>query len=160
MAIPGAFGGASVSVRQATQEADKTTMAVDSELTDIAATVYDAIRLVRDPEKDATLEDLNVVSEEGIKVTRFNEDKYLITVEFVPTISHCSLATLIGLCIRVKLMRALPFPFKADIHLAPGSHDTEHEVNKQINDKERVAAALENPNLARVVEECLVERDC
>lgn len=61
------------------------------------------------------------------QVTRFNEDKYLITVEFVPTISHCSLATLIGLCIRVKLTRALPFPFKADIHLAPGSHDTEQE---------------------------------
>ncbi|XP_042862290.1 uncharacterized protein LOC122247247 isoform X2 [Penaeus japonicus] len=104
-------------------------MADDSELTDVAATVYDAIRLVRDPEKDATLEDLNVVSEEGVTVTRFNEDKYLIAVEFVPTISHCSLATLIGLCIRVKLTRALPFPFKADIHLAPGSHDTEHEVS-------------------------------
>lgn len=32
-------------------------------------------------------------------------------------------------------------------------------VNKQINDKERVAAALENPNLLRAVEECLEERD-
>lgn len=28
-------------------------------------------------------------------------------------------------------------------------------VNKQLNDKERVAAALENPNLRQLVEECL-----
>jgi len=28
-------------------------------------------------------------------------------------------------------------------------------VNKQLNDKERVVAALENPNLLDMVEECL-----
>ena len=28
-------------------------------------------------------------------------------------------------------------------------------VNKQLNDKERVAAALENPNLLDMVDECL-----
>jgi hypothetical protein len=28
-------------------------------------------------------------------------------------------------------------------------------VNKQLNDKERIAAALENPNLFGLVEECL-----
>ena len=28
-------------------------------------------------------------------------------------------------------------------------------VNKQLNDKERVAAALENPNLVDMVDECL-----
>ena len=30
-------------------------------------------------------------------------------------------------------------------------------VNKQINDKERVAAAMENPNLRKIVEDCLKE---
>ena len=30
-------------------------------------------------------------------------------------------------------------------------------VNKQINDKERVAAALENPNLLEVVNRCVME---
>jgi len=33
-------------------------------------------------------------------------------VKFTPTVQHCSLATLIGLCLRVKLMRALPPRFK------------------------------------------------
>ena len=30
-------------------------------------------------------------------------------------------------------------------------------VNKQINDKERVAAAMENPNLRKIVEDCIKE---
>ncbi|KAH0741436.1 hypothetical protein KY290_034479 [Solanum tuberosum] len=42
-----------------------------------------------------------------------------------------------------------------DIRVAPGSHATEAAVNKQLNDKERVAAALENPNLVDMVDECL-----
>ncbi len=36
-----------------------------------------------------------------------------------------------------------------------GSHSTGDEITKQINDKERVAAALENPNLLETVEECI-----
>ncbi|RVX06147.1 Protein AE7 [Vitis vinifera] len=42
-----------------------------------------------------------------------------------------------------------------DIKVAPGTHATEAAVNKQLNDKERVAAALENPNLLDMVDECL-----
>lgn len=30
-------------------------------------------------------------------------------------------------------------------------------VNKQVNDKERVAAAMENPNLIKIVENCIKE---
>lgn len=36
-------------------------------------------------------------------------------VQFTPTVEHCSMATLIGLCIRVKLLRALPERFKVDV---------------------------------------------
>lgn len=32
-------------------------------------------------------------------------------------------------------------------------------VNKQINDKERIAAAMENPNLKEMVENCIAEAD-
>lgn len=32
-------------------------------------------------------------------------------------------------------------------------------VNKQINDKERVAAAMENPSLRDVVEKCIKEEE-
>ena len=33
-------------------------------------------------------------------------------------------------------------------------------VNKQINDKERIAAAMENPNLRQLVENCVKDDDC
>jgi len=36
-------------------------------------------------------------------------------VQFTPTIDHCSLATLIGLCIRTQLARNLPFTYKIDV---------------------------------------------
>ncbi|CAN4076315.1 unnamed protein product [Withania somnifera] len=69
--------------------------------------------------------------------------------------SYVSMATVIGLCLRVKLMRSLPSRYKVDIRVAPGTHATEAAVNKQLNDKERVSAALENPNLVDMVDECL-----
>ena len=42
-----------------------------------------------------------------------------------------------------------------DIFITPGAHATEAAVNKQLNDKERVAAALENPNLLGMVNRSL-----
>ena len=45
--------------------------------------------------------------------------------------------------------------FQTDILLTPGSHASEAAVNKQLADKERVAAALENPNLLQMVDRCL-----
>ena len=36
-----------------------------------------------------------------------------------------------------------------------GTHQSERAVNKQLNDKERVAAALENGHLLEVVNQCL-----
>jgi hypothetical protein len=44
---------------------------------------------------------------------------------------------------------------QVDIFVHPGSHSSEEAVNKQLNDKERVAAALENPNLVSMVDKCL-----
>lgn len=76
-----------------------------------------------------------------------NNDESHIQIHFTPTIPHCSMATLIGLCIRVKLLRSLPDRFKVDINITPGTHASEAAVNKQLNDKERVAAALENASL-------------
>jgi Iron-sulfur cluster assembly protein len=49
-----------------------------------------------------------------------------VDVLFTPTIPHCSMATLIGLCIRVKLLRSLPPRFKVHVSIAPGTHASEH----------------------------------
>ncbi len=42
--------------------------------------------------------------------------------------------------------------------ISPGSHASEEAVNKQLADKERVAAALENSHLLQVVNQCLVDK--
>lgn len=44
---------------------------------------------------------------------------------------------------------------QVDIMITPGGHSTEDAVNKQLNDKERVAAALENPSLVQMVNNSL-----
>lgn len=108
------------------------------------------------------------------------------------------MATLIGLAIRVKLLRSLPPRFKVSlrwqfqivqlhlklpnvqvtVRITPGSHASEDAseaqlktlkileiltilfpVNKQLADKERVAAALENGQLLELVNQCLALKD-
>jgi metal-sulfur cluster biosynthetic enzyme len=118
--------------------------------------VFDHLRDIKDPEHPYSLEQLKVISEDAIEV---DDEHSHIRVTFTPTVEHCSMATVIGLCVRVKLMRCLPSRFKVDIRVAPGTHQTEAAVNKQLNDKERVAAALENPNLLEMVDECLAPTD-
>ncbi|KAK6788305.1 hypothetical protein RDI58_016830 [Solanum bulbocastanum] len=107
---------------------------------------------IKDPEHPYSLEELKVITEDAIEV---DDKRSHVRVTFTPTVEHCSMATVIGLCLRVKLMRCLPSRYKVDIRVAPGTHATEAAVNKQLNDKERVAAALENPNLVDMVDECL-----
>uniref|UniRef100_A0A336MFR9 CSON011716 protein n=1 Tax=Culicoides sonorensis TaxID=179676 RepID=A0A336MFR9_CULSO len=125
---------------------------------DLKETIYDILRTVRDPEKPTTLEDLNVISEDFIFVEKPTDSNvHVVRVEFQPTIQHCSLATLIGLCLRVKIERNINHKLKLDIYIKKGTHSTEDEINKQINDKERIAAAMENPNLRELVENCIKE---
>lgn len=116
--------------------------------------IFDMIRGINDPEHPLTLEQLDVVKLEDVAV---DDEKNKVNVVFTPTIPHCSMATLIGLSIRVKLLRSLPPRFKVDVTIAPGTHASEAAVNKQLADKERVAAALENSHLLEVVNQCLTE---
>uniref|UniRef100_K3WKJ9 MIP18 family-like domain-containing protein n=1 Tax=Globisporangium ultimum (strain ATCC 200006 / CBS 805.95 / DAOM BR144) TaxID=431595 RepID=K3WKJ9_GLOUD len=118
--------------------------------------VFEILRHINDPEHPLTLEQLKVMSLENIHV---DDKKGLVKVFFTPTIPHCSMATLIGLCLRVKLLRSLPSRFKVDILITPGTHSSEAAVNKQLNDKERVAAALENSHLLHVVNKCIANTD-
>lgn len=112
----------------------------------------DLIRVINDPEHPLTLEELHVVEENLIKL---DNSKNEVQINFTPTIPHCSMATLIGLSIRVKLLRALPPRFKVIVEITPGTHSSELAVNKQLADKERVAAALENKHLIEVINQCI-----
>lgn len=120
--------------------------------------VFDLIRSISDPEHPLSLEQLAVVNAKHITIDEGDVKTHRqphILLEFTPTIPHCSMATLIGLALRVRLLRALPSRYKVDIRVRPGTHQSENAVNKQLNDKERVAAALENQHLLGVVADCL-----
>lgn len=56
---------------------------------------------------------------------------------------------------RVRLEQALPARFRVDVRIKEGTHSTAEQVNKQLADKERVAAALENGTLMGVLRKML-----
>ena len=111
--------------------------------------IFNVIRGIRDPEHPYTLEQLQVVSKSQILIDLYTRQ---LMIRFTPTVPHCSLSSLIGLMIRVKLQRYLPPSIKIHIKIQEGTHYQEIELNKQLNDKERVAAAMENSHLMDVVE--------
>lgn len=51
----------------------------------------DLIRFITDPEHPHSLENLLVVSQSQVKIS-----KDLVNVEFTPTVPHCGAATIIG----------------------------------------------------------------
>ena len=117
----------------------------------------DLISTISDPEHPLSLGELAVVNLPHIKVTDSQDRSTIshILVEVTPTITHCSLATVIGLGIRVRLEQALPPRFRVDVRIREGTHSTGDQVNKQLNDKERVAAACENESLMAVLRKML-----
>lgn len=120
--------------------------------------IFDLLRDINDPEHPLTLEQLNVVQEELITVDT-DDDQTVVDVTFTPTVPHCSMATLIGLAITVKLFRSLHPSVKVIVRVTPGTHSTADAINKQLADKERVAAAMENPSLMQAVNNCLTPKD-
>lgn len=122
-----------------------------------AQEIFDLIASISDPEHPLSLGQLAVVQLDRIYVTDTGNlnDIAKVHVEITPTITHCSLATLIGLGIRVRLERSLPPRYRIKITVTPGSHQSEDQVNKQLNDKERVAAACENEQLVKVISQML-----
>ncbi|EEA22255.1 hypothetical protein TMatcc_008306 [Talaromyces marneffei ATCC 18224] len=118
--------------------------------------IYDLVSTISDPEHPISLGSLAVVSLPDISISPSlpaNPSSPLrtVTVLITPTITHCSLATVIGLGVRVRLEQSLPPRFRVDVRIKEGTHSTAEEVNKQLADKERVAAALENGTLMGVI---------
>jgi metal-sulfur cluster biosynthetic enzyme len=120
--------------------------------------IYDLIAPISDPEHPLSLGSLAVVNLPDILISPPSNPRSRIstvTVLITPTITHCSLATVIGLGVRVRLEQALPPRFRVDVRIKEGTHSTADQVNKQLGDKERVAAALENGTLMGVLKRML-----
>ncbi len=121
--------------------------------------VYDLISTISDPEHPLSLGSLGVITLDDISVvapTSARSRISTVTVLLTPTTSACSLTTVIGLGVKVRLLNCLPPRFRVDVRIKEGTSQTADEVNKQLGDKERVAAAMENRNLINVVNTMLV----
>lgn len=55
----------------------------------------------------------------------------------------------------MRLDQSLPPNFRIDVRVKEGTHSQADEVNKQLSDHERVAAALENKTLMGVIRKML-----
>ena len=128
----------------------------DSELDDTPEPIdeqeiYDLIATMSDPEHPLSLGSLAVVNLPDIHIAPLSKNPASrlrqVEVLLTPTVNHCSLATVIGLGVRVRLEQALSPRFRVDVKIKEGTHASADDVNKQLGDKERVAAALENNTL-------------
>ncbi|KAK4149126.1 hypothetical protein C8A00DRAFT_47197 [Chaetomidium leptoderma] len=123
--------------------------------------IYDLISTISDPEHPHTLGQLSVVRLPDIHLSpspaELSDRDSLVTVlvDLTPTINHCSLATVIGLAVRCRLEQTLPPNYRVDVRMKDGTHAQDDQVTKQLADKERVAAALENDTLQRMVDKML-----
>ena len=120
--------------------------------------VYDLISSIQDPDHPISLGSLGVINLEDISLVPPTSPRSRIstvTVLLTPTTSACSLTTVIGLGVKVRLLNALPPRFRVDVRIKEGTSTTAGDANKQLGDKERVAAAMENRSLIAVINQML-----
>ena len=118
--------------------------------------VYEIIRGIKDPEHPATLEELGVVSPSDVSVSTI-DGRLHITVDYAVTVPDCQFVVMLGLSIRVALVLAFPADTYIFVRCKTGTHDSAEQLDKQINDKERASAALRNPRISALVDECLAD---
>lgn len=110
-------------------------------------------------ENSKNSENKKMINSEKSKNKVNSNSRKTVQVFFTPTVPNCSSASLIGLCIKMKLLRNVSREYFCDVFVKEGMHMSEKSINKQLNDKERVAAACENGQIFRSINESLSKAD-
>lgn len=136
---------------------------VDGKLAEVTReSVFEILRGIRDPEHPYNLEQLSIVTPDGITISELQDKAVLCTggqpvefieVVFTPTVPHCSMAGIIGLCVIYQLQRFIQGRLIA-VKIKENAHSTYQALNKQLSDKDRVLAAFENEGLVDVIKSC------
>lgn len=122
----------------------------DGELVVTPESIFQAIRVIRDPEHSYSLEELNVISVDRVYVEKLVSGS-IIRIVVIPTIPHCSMVGLIGLSILYKLSTLLCSKYIVRIEVEASSHSLAEEVTKQLADIERTYAAFLNENIISAI---------
>ena len=118
--------------------------------------VFEIIRNITDPEHPYNLEELNIISLEDISV---DNDNRLITVYFTPTIANCGFASFIGLSIKKKLLNFISPKYNIDVLIKEPKNENDKNLNKQMNDKERLEASNLNEKLVDLYSVVTIDTD-
>ena len=118
--------------------------------------VFEIIRNITDPEHPYNLEELNIISLEDISV---DNDNRLITVYFTPTIANCGFASFIGLSIKKKLLNFISPKYNIDVLIKEPKNESDKNLNKQMNDKERLEASYLNEKLVDLYSVVTIDTD-
>ncbi|KAL6121158.1 LSU ribosomal protein L44E8 [Nucleospora cyclopteri] len=137
----------------------------DGKLKEISKeTIFELLRDIKDPEHPLTLEQLNVIQIDDIETGEIEQDEEcvcklgfpikFIKINFTPTVPHCSLVGIIGLCLHYQLKKYTN-DIWVQIKIKKDSHAQETSYNRQLEDNERVTAAFENEALMEIINECV-----
>lgn len=127
--------------------------------------VFELLRDIKDPEHPLTLEQLDVIKSDYIKVEsvgyagqgiNVGYPMHFITISFKPTVPHCSMAGIIGLSIKF-LLQTFISGYHLKVLILKDTHTNWESLSKQLNDKDRVLAASENSSLMTIIGECTAE---
>ena len=115
--------------------------------------IYESIRCIRDPERPYTLEQLDVFSMKDISVEEKSGKKYVM-IYWKPPLPICTYTVHIGLALRLKLEREIRDfdKMKLTLHVRGGNAKQRVILDKQLNDKERIASAKENEEVMDFLE--------
>lgn len=125
--------------------------------------IFQLIRNITDPEHPYSLEQLSIVSVGDIKVYELTSNEVqcrsgqpikTVEVTFTPTVPHCSMAGIIGLCIHFQLKKFVNSHLII-VKIKKDTHSTYQSLNKQLYDKDRVMAAFENEGMIDLINSCI-----
>jgi len=119
---------------------------------DVITQIYEIIRTIRDPEHPYTLEQLDVVNEKEITIEE-KHGKLYCTIYWKP-VNAGQYTVHVGMAILMKLQSQLKGldKLKFTITMKGGNPKYKKMIDKQLNDKERLAAAKENETLITFIE--------
>jgi len=120
-----------------------------------------------DPEFPFSLTELNILKLESIEIIiRTSSSLLIYLIPFYPTYGQCKLAPLIGIVTITSIFRFLSLIKLArsnndkwlvnfKVNLSSDDHKIGENITKQINDKERLSAALENRSIRLSILKCI-----
>lgn len=133
----------------------------------IGFTIFFQLDEIIDPEFPILLIKLRVLKLEFIKILFYIPfQKLVYSISFFPTYGKCKLAPLIGIILfstyfkKITMKKLIKLVFTSwfihfKVKLANNDHTIGENITKQLNDKERLSAALENKSIRISVLKCV-----